>query len=281
MNKITAISLLRVVQSAPDRVEFTVSDVLRRFVLDSGIGLVSGRKIIFNESHKERIRKWLEAEQVDPNSSPDSWGRASRSDSMEIGPDEKWAGTAVRSERIAIKTFRGKPLMVGGNPLFLPPGANLEWGYPQAIESLQHEDVVLVENWETFEHIDDLQVDISRVSNNPLILWRGGSLKSTTGAAQRFLESYGRPVWSAPDYDPAGLAIAARLPNLAGVLAPGDGILSTLLGKSRLHARFNSQLAGSITTIDSSPDPDIQRLWRLVLGSKSALPQEALCMRNQ
>lgn len=143
--------------------------------------------------------------------------------------------------------------MVCGGSLLLPLGANLEWGYQQAIDNLQHDEVVLVENWETFERIDDLQVDISRVSSNPLIMWRGGSSNSTTSAAHRFLEGYGRPVWSTPDYDSAGLAIAARLPNLSGVLAPSDEILRALLGKFRLHDRFSSQLAGSVTTIECSP----------------------------
>ncbi|WP_028450793.1 DUF7281 domain-containing protein [Chitinibacter tainanensis] len=279
MNKTTAKSLLRIIQSSTDRIEFPGSNVLLQFVQESGIGLIKGRKVIFNEGHKIRIRKWLEAEQIDPNSSPDVWNEASRSDAIRLGPDEKWAGIAVRSKRIAIKSFHGKPLNVSGNNLFLPLGANLEWDYSDAINFLLHTDVIVVENWEVFEHIDYLQVDFSRVSSNPLILWRGGST-STAGSARRFLENYGRPVWSAPDYDPAGLAIAANLPWLAGVLAPSDKELSLLLKKSKLHQRFSDQLPGSLTTIESSVDPDIQRIWQLVFESKKALPQEALCRRS-
>jgi hypothetical protein len=196
---------------------------------------------------------------------------------MEIGPDEKWAGEAVRARRIAFKALRGKPILTGDMPIYLPLGANLEWRYADAIRCLRHDAVIVVENWEVFEWIDDLQVEMSHVSTNPLILWRGGASNTSVGAAMRFLEEFRRPVWSAPDYDPEGLAIAARLPHLAGVLAPRHNVLKELLGLSRLHARYSQQLPGALPTLESVTHPDVKRLWALVRASGKALPQERLC----
>lgn len=278
--KALAISLLRVVQSPAERVEFHASDTLRKFVAESGIGVAQGRKIFFNEGHKERIRSWLSADNIDPNTPADAWLGIGRSDALEIGPDEKWAGAAVRADRIAIKALKGRPLLLGCHSTYLPPLANMEWSCSEALEALRHDEVIVVENWEVFERIDDLRVETSRVSKNPLILWRGGGSKSSVGAATRFVEAYGRPVWSAPDYDPEGLAIASRLSHLIGVLAPPDDVLRGLLAESKLQDRYSQQLHGAQATLDQATHPDVIRLWDIVRASRNALPQERLCPKQ-
>jgi hypothetical protein len=281
MNKKTlAISLLRVVQSSTGRVEFHASDALKKFVAESDIGVVQGRKIVFNESHKERIRAWLSADKIDPNTPVDAWSRLGRADALEIGPDEKWAGIAVRAKRIAIKALKGRPLLVCGQSIYLPPLANVEWGCQEAVESLRHDAVIVVENWEVFERIDDLQVGTNHVSENPLILWRGGGSKSSVGAATQFIDAYRRPVWSAPDYDPEGLAIASRLPHLEGILAPADDVLRRLLAESKLQGRYSQQLPGAKASLEQATHPDVRRLWGLVRASRNALPQERLCPKQ-
>lgn len=278
--KILAISLLRVAQSAPERVEFHASDTLKKFVAESGIGVAAGRKILFNERHKERIRAWLSADNIHPDTPLDAWSQLGRADALEIGPDEKWAGAAVRAKRVAIKTLKGKPLLVCEQQIYLPPLANLEWSCQEAVESLHHDAVIVVENWEVFERIDDLQVDTKHVSKNPLILWRGGGSRSSVGAAMQFVEAYHSPVWSAPDYDPEGLAIASRLPHLFGILAPPDDVLRSLLAESKLHDRYSQQLLGAKASLEQATHPDIKRLWAIVNKSRNALPQERLCIKK-
>jgi hypothetical protein len=280
IDKSLAISLLRVVQSSPERVEFGVSAILRQFVTDSGIGVMHGRKIIFTEGHKERIRTWLSADNIDPGTPVDAWAGLGRSDALNIGPDEKWAGEAVRAQRISIKALKGRPLLVDGQSIYLPPLANMEWSYQEALESLLHDAVIVVENWEAFERINDFQVDMSYVSTNPLILWRGGGSNVSVGASTRFVEAYRRPVWSAPDYDPEGLAIASRLPHLVGVLAPQEDVLRRLLTEAKLHGRYSKQLPGAQSTLEQATHPDVKRLWALVRETANALPQERLCPKS-
>ncbi|HEM7879383.1 TPA: DUF2399 domain-containing protein, partial [Burkholderia contaminans] len=209
-----------------------------------------------------------------------AWQKLGRAEALAIGPDEKWAGKAVRAHLISVKALKGLPLLVDDQPVYLPPLANLEWGGQRALESLRHDAVVVVENWETFEHIADFQVDMSHTSSNPLILWRGGTSGASVGAATRFIEAYRRPVWSAPDYDPEGLAIASRLPHLVGVLAPRDDVLRKLLDESKLHSRYSAQLPGAKATLDQATNADVKRLWAIVRSSANALPQERLCQER-
>ena len=76
--------------------------------------------------------------------------------------------------------------------------------------------------------------------------------------------------------DPAGLAIAARLPELAGVLMPNLDVLRELLGNSRLADRYRIQLPGAARVLDEATNQDIALLWDLIRQEGRALPQEKL-----
>lgn len=274
--KILAQSLLRIVQSPSERMQFHASKTLTTFVVDSGIGTVQGKSAIFNAAHKVRISDWLRADSIDPTTPVDAWAGVSRAAALELGPDEKWAGRAVRANRIMLKALPGRPLMCGNEPIYLPPRANLEFDVLDALESIRHDSVIVVENWEVFERINNLELDLQPAGDNPLILWRGGA-RASIGAAISFLDAFERAVWSAPDYDPEGLAIASRLPHLRGVLAPPDEVLRSLLKKSKLQGRYISQLAGSQAVLEHAQHPDVRRLWSIVKESRNALPQERFC----
>jgi hypothetical protein len=274
--KLLAQSLLNIVQSPVERVRFRTSKTLAAFVEDSGIGTLLGNNVIFNAAHKERVRAWLRADNIDPSTPADAWAGVSRAAALELGPDEKWAGMAVRANRIALKTLSGRPLKLGSESMLLPPGANLECNFKDAVDRVRHDSVIVVENWEVFERIDDLDVDLRPAGDNPLVLWRGGA-HASIGAAMSFLDAFDREVWSAPDYDPEGLAIALRLPHLKGVIAPDDDVLRGLLAKSKLQERYSRQLAGAQAVLDQATHTDVCRLWAIVKASHNALPQERLC----
>jgi hypothetical protein len=275
--KILAQSLLRVVQSPPGQVRFLGTKTLTGFVNDSGIGTLQGRHVLFNAAHKARICQWLRADNIDPGTPAKAWADVGRAAALELGPDEKWAGLAVRANRIALKTVRGLPLQCGSESIFLPQRANLECDVSVALDCMRHDSVIVVENWEVFECIDDLQLDLRPAGENPLVLWRGGA-HATIGAALAFLDSFGRAVWSAPDYDPEGLAIASRLPHLKGILAPTDEELRCLLDRSKLQERYSGQLASAQGVLERATHPDVRRLWAIVKASRNALPQERLCV---
>lgn len=274
--KVLAQSLLRVVQSPAERLQFHASKTLTAFVAESGIGTLEGKYVMFNAAHKLRICAWLRADNIDPTTPAEAWAGIGRAAALELGPDEKWAGLAVRANRIALKALPGRRLKCGGESVFLPPRANLEFDVSDALACIRHDSVIVVENWEAFEHIDDLELDLRAAGENPVLLWRGGA-HTSIGAATSFLDAFGRPVWSAPDYDPEGLAIASRLPHLKGILAPPEEVLRDLLGKSKLQGRYSGQLAGAQAILDHTEQPDVRRLWAIVKASRNALPQERLC----
>lgn len=275
ISKSLTMTLLRIVQS-PEGESFSASGALRAFVDEHGVGFLKGSKVIVTEAQKERIRALLQAQNISPTTPPDAWHGLGRSEALAIGPDEKWAKEAVRARRIAFKALAGRPLYLDGQALYLPRGANLEWSVEDAISALTQPCVVVVENWEAFEKIDDLAIDMSRAGENPLILWRGGGQHTSVGATMEFLDRFRRPVWSAPDYDPEGLAIAARLPNLAGVLAPAPHVLNRLLTESSLRERYLQQLPGASSALEQATHPDVIAIWRMVREVGLALPQEEL-----
>ncbi|GJI93626.1 hypothetical protein RugamoR57_03440 [Duganella caerulea] len=248
---------------------------MNAFVDDSGIGVRQGSSILFMPAHKVRICDWLRADSIDPATPADAWSGVSRRAALELGPDEKWAGLAVRANRIVLKALPGRPLQWGREAILIPPRANLEWDIGEAIDGLSHDAVIVIENWEVFEHIDELDLDFGPAGDNPLILWRGGA-HTSIGASMEFLKGYGRPVWSAPDYDPEGLAIALRLPHLAGVLAPAENVLRAMLTTSRLQKRYLAQLQGAQAVLEQARHPDVRRLWAIVKSCRNALPQERL-----
>jgi hypothetical protein len=78
----------------------------------------------------------------------------------------------------------------------------------------------LVENWECFERIHDVELDFAPAGANPLVIWRGDASATRTDQALALIRALQRPTWAFVDFDPAGLLIAARLPGLAGIIAP-------------------------------------------------------------
>lgn len=267
-------SLLKVVQT-PEQERFSLNASLKTFVSEFGIGRTTLTSAFFTAADRARIAALLAAKGIAADTPRDAWSGTSRSEALSLGPDEKWTDTPIRSSRLALRVLPGRCLRIGetGVTLPFPERVTLEWDLNDAL-SLTHDSVVVVENWQTFERINSVAIDLERAGDNPLIVWRGGQQHVSVATAMAFLERFGRPVWSFPDYDPAGLAIAASLPHLAGVLAPPEGVLLGQLQASRLSDRFQKQLAGSKSAIERSPNEDVQRLWAMIRRAGRAVPQE-------
>ncbi len=266
--------LLRVVQSQEER--FTGSKTLRGFLDDYNIGWIKGATCCFDAPSKARIRELLLAQGIPPETPPDAWDGLTRAESLALGRDEKWAGGPARRDRVALKTLPGRPLLIGREPILLPPRCHLEADALEIAGNVQHDTVLLVENWECFERIHAVQLDFSTAGPNPLVLWRGGSGEARADASQNFLKTLNRPVWAFVDYDPAGLAIAATLPGLQGIVAPEASVLAELLEKHGLEDRFRAQLPAAAPSLDRSGHPAVTYLWPLLRQAGRALPQEIL-----
>lgn len=264
--------LLRVVQSQDER--FTGSKVLRGFLDDYHIGWTKGATCCFDAPAKARIRELLLAQGIAPETPPDAWNGLTRAESLALGRDEKWAGGPARRDRVAMKTLPGRPLLIGHESILLLPRCHLEADALEIAGNVQHDTVLLVENWECFDRIHAVHLDFSAAGANPLVLWRGGSGEARVDASMRFLKTLNRPVWAFVDYDPAGLVIAATLPGLQGIIAPDSEVLIALLEKHGLEDRYRTQLPTAVPSLDRSGHPAVAFLWPLLRQAGRALPQE-------
>ena len=264
--------LLRVVQMTEEC--FPGSKTLRGFLDDYHIGWTKGASYCFDAMAKARIRELLQAQGIAPETLPDAWDGLTRAESLALGRDEKWADGPARRDRVAVKTLPGRPLLIGHESILLPPRCHLEADAKEIAGGVQHDTVLLVENWECFDCIHAVQLDFSAAGANPLVLWRGGSSEARADASQRFMKTLNRQVWAFVDYDPAGLVIAATLPGLQGIIAPEATILAELLEKHGLEDRYRKQLTGAESSLDRCADPAVACLWPLLRQTGRALPQE-------
>jgi hypothetical protein len=131
----------------------------------------------------------------------------------------------------------------------------------------------LVENWEPFNRIDDVDLDFSPAGDNPLVIWRGDRSDTRVDHALALQRALEVPVWAFVDYDPAGLLIADGLPRLAGIIAPEPERLERDLGHG-LPERYQVQLPMAAAALDASRSEPVRRLWAVIRRYGRALAQE-------
>lgn len=266
--------LLRVVQMTEEC--FPGSKTLRDFLDEYHIGWTKGASYCFDATAKARIRALLQAQGIAPETPAEAWDGLTRAESLALGRDEKWSGGPARRDRVAVKTLPGRPLLIGREPILLPPRSHLEADALEIVGNVQHDTVLLVENWECFDRIHVVRLDFSAAGTNPLVIWRGGSGEARADASQNLLKTLNRPVWAFVDYDPAGLVIAATLPGLQGIIAPEASDLAELLEKHGLEDRYRAQLPAAAPSLDRCGHPAVSLLWPLLRQAGRALPQEIL-----
>jgi hypothetical protein len=270
---------LNVIHQGKER--FKESAVLATIMTEYNIGRRHGVLIVFKADDKVRLVELLKQSGVpDPLSVvPGSWKGLTRAESLGLGSNEKMTSSAVRRDRIAVKTLPGKTL-------YLANGSEFKIGHRMHVEldrvvtsgaaiGHHHDSILLVENWESFNDLHVTNLNFSNIGNNPLVVWRGERSGCRVDHALAFIRESTLPVWAFVDYDPAGLGIALGLPRLAGVLAPPDLELASLLC-SGLSTRFLDQLPQWQVSLERAEHPDIRRLWRIIQDAGKALPQEIL-----
>ena len=273
MDKALITSLLRVYHATKQRQG--ASGVLSTFVDDYNIGQRMGSSLIFTSNDKERIRKLLLAtESIDAETTrPDQWDGLSRAQSLAHGSNEKLTREAVRSGRVAVKALLNKPLLLDQRAIFLPSGANLDLDWHWVSSHCDHTSVLLVENWEAFDCIHNVNFDVSKAGTNPLVVFRGSPVYRQDYVVS-LLRGLEIPVFAFVDYDPAGLMIAQSLPHFAGLIVPPLDDLGAALHITNNHARYRSQLAQTHVTLSNASHPDIVEIWCMLQVYGKALPQE-------
>lgn len=182
---------------------------------DLGFGRVVGRRWLIDHSDRERIRDYLRAvERIDPATPASAWSDASRIDAAHLGANEKLAGRRPREGRVAVRA--AGELLLDGNSIALPAQSFLDLRIGHGAV-FGHDAVIVIENFEAFVCYEDASISTAYV--HPLLLFRGDAANPSDGV-MAFLRRTSLPVLCWPDFDPAGLQIAATLPGCTAILAP-------------------------------------------------------------
>lgn len=266
--------LMTICQS--DAEEFRQSKQLDNFCKEFGVGHLYGSVWRINQTDKERIANIVRNEaKVDPTASVEQWSETHRHQALDIGGDEKHSKKRLRDNRVAVKSLSGRPLMIAGGDLVLPPGACLDLDFNWVAEHCRHDEVLLVENWENFELTHQTPF-LNSVPGNPLVVFRGAPGSYRISAAHKLLNALARPVIAFTDYDPEGMAIAATLPYFRRYLAPPNDVLERLIKQVTTHDRYVKQLVGKIGMLEALSDPELVRVFQVIRKATKALPQEKL-----
>lgn len=250
--------------------------VSRRLKDDFNIGRVKGQTLHLGERDRELIRELLVAgghavTRVDLKS-------LSRSDRLAAGtPYEKAGGGALKSGRVSIKALAGKTLDVAGKSLSLPDRSHVDIEWRRIVGDSGHNAIMLVENYEVFDHLDDLVFDLPGDCANPLAVYRGDRHESRQDNVKAFLAESSLPVLAFVDIDPKGLHIAGCCPRLRGVVAPEVSALEATLANpaSARTDLYVNQLPGVEGFLRSAkPNSPIGRLWAVMQIHRAGAVQE-------
>ncbi len=280
MEKALIKTLLRICQSEENR--FARSNMLAAFSREYHIGQVHGTAFTFTAQDKAEIASLLEKTAgIDAQTTlPSQWDGLSRTESLAFGSNEKLSTAAVRDHRVAIKSLPNQPLLLGGQHIFLPDGCNLDIDRRWVSQHCEHQTVLVVENWEAFERVHQVNFDLAAAGENPLVVFRGSHVYQQNHLVA-LLQALKRPVFAFVDFDPAGLWLAQSLPYFQTLLMPPREILLTALKQCTNHARYQAQLPPAARVLDQSTHPTIAEIWRTLQTVGTALPQEYFLRRER
>ncbi len=278
LNQRLAETLKKIVGS--DELRFTLSAALDTFSREYNLGSIKGKSVYFSEQDKDEIRKLLKVKgyALDASASSDM----TRSERLAYTPNEKAGGGGLKRQRISIKTPAGEPLHLNGQSLLLPKMSHLDIDI-SAIETTGHDCVILVENYDNFNHIHRNPVTLPSPFFRPLVTYRGDRNESRLDAVLSYLESSQLPVFAYVDIDPYGLVNVQGLPNLAGVLTPDMPVLERLLSDTatKRNDLYEKHYAGSHAILDGLAETHpCKKIWKLIKKYKAGVVQEQFLRLN-
>lgn len=279
MEKALIKTLLKICQSEESR--HAHSKMLAEFSREYHIGQVHGTALTFTTQDKTEIASLLEKTAgIDAQTTlPTQWDGLSRTESLAFGSNEKLSTAAVRDHRVAIKSLPNQPLLLNGQRIFLPQGCNLDIDGRRVAQHCAHQTVLVVENWEAFERVHQVNFDLAAAGENPLVVFRGSFVYQQNHLVA-LLQALKLPVFAFVDFDPAGLLLAQNLPYFQELLIPPREILLAALKQCTNHARYQAQLKQTASILDQSTHPTITEIWRTLQTLGTALPQEYFLRRD-
>jgi len=165
-----------------------------------------------------------------------------------------------------------RSITINQQQYILPAEGHMDMSLEQ-IESVEHNSVLIVENYRCFDCLHLIKLRLPEKYSQPLVLYRGDEYYSQS-TLKLFLERTHLPVIAMMDIDPEGLVIACSFKNVIGLVCASLPEFETLLenkGNAMLYAK---QLPSSQLALNKNDEPVIKSLWALLRKYQKAWVQE-------
>lgn len=259
----------------PDEKRFLLNEARRRLVEDFSLGTKRGASVYFSERDRVEMRTLLEARGY-ATTLVDMVGMT-RGECLDVTPNEKAGGEAVKRNRISIKALAGQPLLIGDSALHLPAETHLDADWTKIVGQMKHRCIMVVENYENFNRLHQVAFDLPPGHDAPLVVYHGDPNESRLDNVQQFIDAAALPVLAFMDIDPAGIYMATRFRHLVAIVAPCLETLETQLASPKTGRRdlFQAQFSNYGETLRGLPiNSPAFALWQLVNRHRSGIVQE-------
>lgn len=238
------------------------------------IGTLQGTKLKLSSSDKAKLIAIIKLETgLDLYStSVKQLSQAHREQALAITYNEKWAGKAVKTQRLALKTLPDKILLLNQKQYALPTSGHIDLSLEQ-LTSIEHNCILIVENYRCFDQIHRIAIHLPQQYTNPLVLYRGDDDYSER-TLRKLLDKFTLPVIAMFDIDLHSLLMAMSFTRAVGLMCMSLGELENLLvtkGNAGLYAK---QLPACQVALNNTEEPIIRCLWRLLQYNQKVWVQE-------
>lgn len=177
------------------------------------------------------------------------------------------------TDAVAVQVWSGR-CCLKGKPLWSGPGGYHVVSVEQARETSAQR-LLVVEHLVAFRHLERCRW-IPADGGDVLAIFIGEPSLYKTADATAVLAARSEPVWCLPGFDPAGLALAARLPRLERLLLPPLEWLVKTAKRQRRDPHFKNAVEGHRGVLDSTDRPEIAAAWAALKQAGCGVSQRAM-----
>lgn len=260
---------------ATRELRYPLTEVRIRLIEAFAIGTKKGKSAYFSASDRAEMRKLLEATGYSLDLQNVAGMR--RDERLTVTPNEKAGSGRVKRDRISVKAMKGCELKVGGTRLRLPADAHLDIDWTSVVGHIDHQCLMVVENYENFNRLHEITFDLPIFYQSPLVVYHGDPTESRLDYVRKFVALTQLPLLAFMDLDPSGLQLATKFERLEGIVAPpyetiDEQLRSPISGRRDL---FQAQVPMCGEQLNNlPPNSPAKGLWTLITRHKAGVVQE-------
>ncbi len=239
-----------------------------------GVGLPQGMKLALSSDDYEKLIDIVELE-TGVNlraTSVSDFKEMQREQVLTLAHDEKMSGKKVKADRLALKTLSQQPLLINQASYQIPAVGHSDINIEQ-IESVEHNCLLIVENYRCFDQIQQIKLALPAQYRNPLVLYRGDKEYSEK-TLHTLLRQCSLPVIAMMDIDLKSLLIAHSLEQVIGLMCMPLMALDSALHQSGNAALYAKQLPSNYQALSNIDEPVLNDIVDLLSKHQKVWVQE-------